>query len=247
MKTLGNVPSCEVSVFHWRNVSAVLAFVLLASIAPLRAEQVTWGFDDVQHVGGFRTEVEGQPALIDSPVGKAIQFNGKDQSLFVAGRGLVGARTFTIEAIFRPEGGPFQQRFVHIAETDPVTGLDARPTGTNDPNPRFMFEVRVEGGSWYLDAFVNSKAGNKPLIFPDKRHPLNQWYAVQQTYDGKTYRAYVDGILQGEGDVAFTPHGPGHVRIGARMNRIDYFTGSVAKVRFTDRALSPAEFLQLPK
>ena len=80
----------------------------------------------------------------------------------------MGAKTFTIEAIFRPEGGDFQQRWMHIAETDPKTGLDANPSGTADPNPRFMFEVRVVNDQWYLDAFVNSPAGSKALIDPEK-------------------------------------------------------------------------------
>jgi hypothetical protein len=158
----------------------------------------------------------------------------------------VGAKTFTIEAIFRPEGGDFQQRWMHIAETDPKTGLDANPGGTSDPNPRFMFEVRVVKDQWYLDAFVNSAAGSKALIDPKKLHPIDQWYAVEQTYDGKTYRSYVNGVLENEGDVAFTPHGPGHMMVGVRMNRVNYFKGSVAEARFTTRALEPSEFLKVP-
>ena len=204
-------------------------------------------FDNLSHIGGMTPKVEGSPQLVDSPVGKAVQFNGKDTGLLFPGRPLVGAKTFTIEAIFRPEGGDFQQRWMHIAETDPKTGLDANPGGTSDPNPRFMFEVRVVDGQWYLDAFVNSASGSKALIDPKKLHPINQWYAVEQTYDGKTYRSYVNGVLENEGDVAFTPHKAGHMMVGVRMNRVNYFKGSVAEARFTDRALKPSEFLKLPK
>jgi hypothetical protein len=192
-------------------------------------------------------KVEGNPKLVDSPVGKAVQFNGKDTDLFFPGRPLVGAKTFTIEAIFRPEGGDFQQRWMHIAVTDPKTGLDANSAGTSDPNPRFMFEVRIVKDQWYLDAFVNSKAGSKALAFPDKLYPINQWYAVEQTYDGKTYRSYVNGVLQGESDVAFAPHGAGHVMVGTRMNHVNYFKGSVAEARFTTHALNPSEFLKVPE
>ena len=77
-------------------------------------------------------------------------------------------------------------------------------------------------------------AGSKALIDPKKLHPINQWYAVEQTYDGKTYRSYVNGVLENEGEVAFTPHGPGHMMVGVRMNRVNYFKGSVAEARFTD-------------
>ena len=109
-----------------------------------------------------------------------------------------------------------------------------------------MFEVRVVKDQWYLDAFINSPAGSKALIDPKKLHPINQWYAVEQTYDGKTYRSYVNGVLENEGDVAFTPHGPGHMMVGVRMNHVNYFKGSVAEARFTTHALKPEEFLKVP-
>ena len=224
---------------------AALLSVLAASASDAWAQSV-WKFDNLSRIGGVVPKIEGHPQLVDGPLGKAVQFNGKDDALFFSDRPLVGAKTFTIEAIFRPEGGDFQQRWMHIAETDPATGLDANSGGTSDNNPRFMFEVRVVKNQWYLDAFVNSKAGNKALAFPEKLHPVGPWYAVEQTYDGKTYRAYVNGVLEGEGDVAFTPHGPGHMMVGVRINRVNYFKGSVAEARFTDHALTPDQFLKVP-
>lgn len=223
------------------------AFLGIAAAAPAQAGQSVWTFDNLARIGGLTPKVEGAPKIVDSPVGKAVQFNGKDDALFFPDRPLVGAKAFTIEAIFRPEGGAFEQRWMHIVETDPVTGLDALPAGTSDPNPRFMFEVRVKDGNWYLDAFVNSKAGSKALIFPEKAHPLNRWYAVAQSYDGKTYRTYVNGVLEGEADVPFTPHGPGHVSVGVRINRVNYFTGSVAQARFTDSARPASQLLKAPE
>jgi len=227
-------------------LKAVLTAATMCVAWPASADQKVWRFDNLKRIGGLSPKVEGSPQLVDSPVGKAVQFNGTDTALFFPGRPLVGAKAFTIEAIFRPEGGDFQQRWMHIAVTDPATGLDANPGGTADPNPRFMFEVRVVKDRWYLDAFVQSKAGSKALAFPEKLHPINQWYAVEQTYDGKTYRSYVNGVLEGEGEVAFTPHGPGHMMVGVRMNHVNYFKGSVALARFTDKALAPSAFLKLP-
>lgn len=223
---------------------AVLLGVFLCASA---SAQTVYKFNNLSRIGGITPKVEGSPQLVDSPVGKAIQFNGTDTALFFPSRPLVGAKTFTIEAIIRPEGGALEQRWMHIAETDPRTGLDANPNGVSDPNPRFMFEVRQKDGVWWLDAFVNSASGSKALIDPAKTHPANQWYAVAQTYDGKTYRSYVNGVLEGEADVAFTPHGPGHMMVGVRMNHVNWFKGSVAEARFTDRALSPREFLKVPQ
>ncbi len=77
-------------------------------------------------------------------MGKAVQFNGKDTGLFFPGRPLVGAKTFTIEAIFRPEGGDFQQRWMHIAETDPKTG-SGRQSGRHRRS-QSPLHVRSAGG-----------------------------------------------------------------------------------------------------
>lgn len=226
-------------------LTATLLGMALA-VLPARAEQTVWKFDNLAKVGGLTAKTEGHPTLVDSPVGKAVEFNGKDDALFIAGRPLVGAKTFTIEAVFRPEGGDEQQRWMHIAETD-AAGLDAAATGTSDSNPRFMFEIRVKGNSWYLDAYFNSKGSNQALAFTDKLHPIGPWYAVQQTYDGTTYRSYVNGVLQGEAKIAnFVPHGAGHTMVGTRMNHVNYFHGAVAEARFTDQALTPDQFLKVP-
>jgi Concanavalin A-like lectin/glucanases superfamily len=225
---------------------AFLGACLTATTA--QAAQEIWKFDNFSKIGGLAPKTEGHPRLVDGPTGNAVEFNGEDDALFFPGRPLVGAKTFTIEAIFRPEGGPEQQRWMHIVETDPATGLDAAATGTSDPNPRFMFEIRVEGDSWYLDAFVNSKGGSQALAFPKKLHPIGPWYAVEQTYDGKMYRSYVNGELQGEAQVNnFVPQGPGHVMVGTRINRVNYFHGAVAEARFTDHALAPGQFLKVPQ
>ncbi|MBN9587554.1 MAG: LamG domain-containing protein [Alphaproteobacteria bacterium] len=227
------------------NMAAAAILVMTTASAGAAPLQV-WKFDNLQKIGGVVPRVEGHPTIVDSPVGKAVRFNGRDDALFFPDRPLVGAKTFTIEAIIHPEGGQFQQRWMHIAETDPKTGLDANPSGTSDPNPRFMFELRAISYEWYLDAFVNSKSGSKALAFPDKTHPLGPWYAVAQTYDGKTYRSYVNGVLQGEAEVPFTPHGRGHMMVGVRMNHVNWFKGAIAEARFTPRALKPEELLKVP-
>ena len=232
----------------------IFAVLILAALAaqPAVGKETIWHFNSLARIGGMAPKLEGKPVLVDSPLGKAVAFNGKDDALFLPGRPLVGAKTFTIEAIFRPDGGAVEQRWMHIASTDPATGRDTGAANgapvTTDPNPRFMFEIRVKGADWYLDAFFNSKNGkSQALMFPDKLHPLGRWYAVTQTYDGRFYRSYVDGVLQGQAEApGFVPHGPGHVMIGTRMNHVNYFHGAVAEARFTDRALKPGEFLKAP-
>jgi Concanavalin A-like lectin/glucanases superfamily len=211
------------------------------------AMQITWTFDNLGTIGGLPVKVEGHPTVIPSPVGKAIVFDGVADALFIGKHPLAGATTFTWEAIFRPDGGAEEQRWFHLAQQNRETGefvTLAPPGPTQDSNPRLLFEVRmVKGDQWYLDAFTNGRA----LMFPDKLHPIGRWYQVAQVYDGRMYRSYVNGELQGEAELAYTPQGEGAASIGVRMNRVSYFHGAVAKARFTFKALPPADFITLPK
>ena len=186
--------------------------------------------------------------VVDTPLGKAIEFDGVDDAVWIEKHPLAGAATFTFEAIYRPDGGAFEQRWFHLAERDPKTGLLAsaeHPKTGQDANARFLFELRVVENSWYLDAFVNGPGYNRALMFKDKLHPVGQWYHVAQTYDGKMFRSYVNGVLQGEAEVAFTPQGEGATSLGTRINRRNYFKGAIRQARFTPRALAPDQFLKL--
>jgi hypothetical protein len=225
---------------------AALSFCAFTASAQDAPKQTMWHFDRLENVGGFKTTVEGHPQLIDTPAGKAVLFHGAPDGVWVENHPLAGWKEFTFEAVFRPDGGPEQQRWFHLASIDPKTGLAALPTGTSDPNARFTFEIRVAGDQWYLDAFTHGDSYNQGLMFKEKLHPLGHWYVVAQTYDGKTYRSYVNGELEGEAPLAYAPQAPGRASIGTRMNRVDYFHGAVLEARFTPRALSPDQLLRLP-
>jgi hypothetical protein len=212
-------------------ISVVLALAQAAS-----AEE--WTFDRLDTIAGAAAHPEGHPKVFATAAGPALQFNGIDDALFVDKHPLAGASTFTIEAIFRPDGGVFEQRWLHLAETDPATGQD---TGT-----RFLFEIRVVGDRWYLDSFTNGPGYNKPLMAPEKTFPIGPWYRVEMTYDGTTFRSFVDGVEQLEAPIAFKPQGPGHTSLGVRINRVNYFKGAILKLRFTPRALTHEEFMALP-
>jgi hypothetical protein len=225
------------------------ASISAALLAQSNGGQVVWTFDRLENVGGAPTRVEGDPKVVETPLGKAVEFDGVDDALFVEKHPLAGAATFTFEAVFRPDGGAFEQRWFHLAERDPETGLLASAehakTG-QDANPRFLFEIRViDNKQWYLDAFVNGPGYNRALIVKDKLHPVGQWYHVAQTYDGKMYRSYVNGVLQAEAEIAFKPQGEGASSIGARINRRNYFKGAIRQARFTARALAPAQFMKI--
>ncbi len=228
--------------------------LLLAALSPPgtlaqdAAEQVLWTFDRLENIGGVKTTVEGNPTIVDTPLGRAIEFDGVDDGIWIEQHPLAGAATFTFEAIFRPDGGEFAQRWFHLAERDPVSGLLAsadHPETGRDAHARMLFELRIVEHSWYLDAWISGPGYSRALMFKDRLHPLGRWYHVAQTYDGRMFRSYVNGVLQGEAEIAFKPQAHGAASVGTRINRRNYFKGAIRQARFTHRALAPGDFITI--
>ena len=190
-----------------------------------------WTFDRIDRIGGRPTTVEGNPRLIDTPVGKAVEFDGVDDALFVDAHPLAGATAFTWEAVFRPDGGQEAQRWLHLQESDTES--------------RMLFELRVTNGKWYFDSYVHSGESSKALADRTKVHPVLAWYHVAAMYDGREFRNYVNGVQEGAAEIRFDPQKAGHSSIGVRINRVNYFKGAIHSVRFTRRALVPGEFLKV--
>jgi len=205
------------------------------------AKQVTWRFDDTASLGGYATKVLGHPKVIETPMGKAIAFNGVDDALFVGVHPLAGAETWTWEMIFKPDAdGGAEQRIFHLQSIDQVTGKDV-------PEERMLFEIRIVKGEWCLDSFATSGGQRLPLLNCEKRYPFGKWYRVTTVYDGKMLKNYVGDELQGEGDVKLTPQRPGHLSVGVRINLKDYYKGAIYSTRFTRSALGVGDFLKMPK
>jgi hypothetical protein len=196
-------------------------------------EQETWIFDRLDRLGRHAVTVEGTPRVVETPLGKAVEFKGVPDALFVDAHPLAGAERFTWEVIFRPDAdGGREQRFFHLQEDGSQT--------------RLLFETRVEAGQWWLDSFAMSAGIGKALINPALRHPCGQWYAAAAVYDGREFRNYVNGQLQASGEVALRPQGPGRTSVGVRINKVDYFKGAIRLSRFTRRALTRSELLPPP-
>jgi hypothetical protein len=196
-----------------------------------------WTFDNLQQIGGRPVTMEGQPKLVASPWGPAVAFDGQDDALFIDEHPLAGAGTFTFEALFRPDGGAFEQRWFHLESHQQP------PVAPGKGSTRMLFEIRVVENTWYLDAFMIGGGYRHTLIVREKRFPVGRWYHVAQTYDGDRYSSYVNGELQAQASIpSFTPQGAGHASVGVRMNRVSYFHGAVREARFTHQALSPSQF-----
>lgn len=210
-----------------------------ARAAAQTAPETIWRFDRTDVIGGQKTEVLGHPAVIDTVYGKAVQFNGVDDGLFVPVHPLAGASTYTWEVIFRPDAdGAAAQRFFHLQEQDAATGQDTKN--------RMLFEIRIVDGQWCLDSFASSDASNRTLLNCKILHPLGQWYRVTAVYDGKELRNYVGDQLQGSGPLALKPQLAGRTSVGVRINKVFYFKGAILMARMIPRAIPPDEFLKMP-
>ena len=191
----------------------------------------TWHFDNLARIGGHAVKVLGHPRVIETPKGKAVEFNGVDDALFLEVHPLAGATVFTWEVIFRPDkGGRPEQRFFHLQETGAET--------------RMLFETRLTGDQWYLDAYVNSSAGQQALMDRTKLHPLGEWVHAAAVFDGRELRIYVNGVLELKAPLKLTPQKAGRTSAGVRINLRDYFKGAIREARMTKRVLAPARFLK---
>jgi hypothetical protein len=211
---------------------------LAATAAPALAStrQQTWKFRSLRKIGGHAVQAEGSPQLIKVPDGKAVLFDGQDDVLFINDHPLAGAATFTTELVFRPDGGEFEQRLLHM-ESD-----ETPPAAPGKGSTRMLIEIRVVETHWYLDAFMIGNGYRVTMMAQDKLFPVGRWHHAAATYDGQYFRSYVNGELQMETATPFTPQTSGRTSVGARMNRVTHFKGAIHEARFTHEAL-PANVL----
>jgi hypothetical protein len=187
-----------------------------------------WRLEQIDSIGGFAPEVIGAPGAREKDGVKALCFDGKSDGLLLPVNPIAGLGKFTIEILFHPDGdGPAEQRFLHIQD---------------ELERRVLMETRVsEDHTWSLDTFLRATDADKlTLLDRAKSQPTDQWYWAALVYDGKTMRHYVNGEKQLEGEVTFTATGPGRISLGVRQNRIHWFKGCIARVRFSGSALEPA-------
>ena len=204
----------------------MLSAVLVACAAlPDDDKSTVWTLRDVTRVASHVTEVVGAPKLAGSGADTAIVFDGQGDGLFVPANPVAGWSAFTIEVRFKPDGsGGEEQRFLHLED---------------DLKHRVLMETRVRDRQWSLDTFLFQDAEHRlTLLDRTKVHSTDRWYWVALVYDGAKMSHYVNGELELAGEVDFKPMTAGRTSIGVRQNRVSWFKGAIAEVRFTPAALS---------
>jgi hypothetical protein len=195
-------------------------------------KQTTWELNTANNLGGYATQVLGAPRLIETPEGKAIEFDGQQDGIIVDTNPLAELERFTLEVVFRPDaGGPKEQRFVHLQEAG----------GEN----RILIETRLTGDNrWFLDTFIRSGETNQTLYAEKFLHAVGEWYQAALVFDGREMRHYVNGVQEMSAVIHYQPMKPGQISLGVRLNRVFWFKGAVRTVRFTYDALAPSDFLK---
>jgi hypothetical protein len=195
-------------------------------------EPVTWNLDNLETIGGHRVTVVGKPKVIETNRGKAIEFDGRGDALFIEANPLAGLKEFTAEVIFRPAaGGPKEQRFLHF-----------QPKETED---RVLFETRLTADErWFLDTYLQTGEGKHTLYAEKSLHALGPWYQAAIVVDGKTMRHFVNGKEELSAQIKLTPLEGGETSIGVRHNKVHWYQGAIRQIRITPAVLKPNEFLK---
>ncbi len=194
-------------------------------------DPVTWRLDNLEEIGGHPVTVVGEPKLIDTPAGKAIEFDGIDDAIFLDVHPLAGMKQFTVEIVFKPYAdGAAEQRFFHMQE--------------DESESRVMFETRlVDGNYWFLDTFIKSGDQSVVLYAEEDTHEIGQWQHAAIVVDGETMRHYVNAKLELTDALQYRPQSYGRTSLGVRINEVHWFAGAIRTVRMTSRVLAPGEFL----
>lgn len=225
-----NKTDCPQAPINLKILPLVITIGLLM-VACQKEQPVVWNFDNLKEIDGHKVVVEGNPKVLNTPQGKAIEFDGVDDGIFLDVNPLAGMTAFTVEVIFKPYAdGPPEQRFFHMQ--------------VGDTEERVMFETRlVENNLWFMDAFMQTGDQNNTMFAVGDTHQIGPWYHAAIVMDGKTFKNYVNGRMELGKEVAFTPQKPGRTSVGVRINKVFWFKGAIRKARFTPRALTPDKFL----
>lgn len=219
----------------------VFSLSLLACMFQLPARDV-WKLGSLEQVAGFPIQVEGNPEIVDSPLGPVTRFDGDGDRVLVENNPLVSADEFTIELLVKPDDAypnNWEPRIFHIE-------------APHNPNRRLTIEMRLnDQHQWYLDAYIKAERQQRVLIDPALVHPVGQWAHIAVTYAQSQFTSYVNGQRELSGEVTYLPIGPkGRTSIGARMNLVNWFKGEVGLIAITRSQLQPEQFQlleQLPK
>ena len=212
---------------------SIAAILMIISLSICNAqESVLWHVDNLSQIDGNDVEIIGNPQVIETDIGTAIEFNGINDGLIVNNNPMAGATAFTVEIIFKPyTGGGTEQRFLHFQQDD---------------NNRILIELRNNNDdNWTLDTFIKSGSSSKALLDYSFTHNLDAWNHAALIYKDGVMAHYVNGQKELEGNVDYQVVNSGQTSLGVRLNKVSWFKGAIHSVKVTPAVLSPTEFMEI--
>lgn len=197
-----------------------------------------WDISNLDSIGGHSVTISGDPQVVSTELGDAVEFDGDGDRLLVDFNPIMGAREFTVELVFKPKAcypNNEAPRFVHIQNPD-------------DPQAkRVMIELRVdENNKCYMDGFIKTDAESLALIDETLVHSTEKWQHVAITYKDSTFTTYFNGIKELSGTIRYDSmivDSIGKTSLGARMNEVAFYAGIMKTLKVSHARLDPEDFI----
>jgi len=221
-------------------LSIFLTFCTLMSsqgIAPDTVYSELWDISSLEMIGGHDVSTLGDPQVVATDIGDAVQFDGDGDRLLVDFNPIMDAREFTVELVFKPDAcypHNTDPRFLHMMDPD-------------DPEEkRVMIELRIdENNMCYMDGFMKTDAASLALKDETLVHPTGIWQHVAITYKDSTLTTFFNGIEELNGTLHYEKvilNPTGKTSIGARMNEVKFYSGLIKTLKVTHARLAPEDF-----
>ena len=157
------------------------------------------------------------------PANKAIDFGGTNAFVTLGPAPGLGAARFTIETWFRRDGAGVGTNTGSggVIAIPLVTKGMAEVDDTNNRDMNYFLGIRQTDGVLVADFEDTATGGNHPVAGTTAIAAGPGWRHAAATYDGSTWRLYLDGVLEREQAVgAFTPRFDSiqHAALGTALN-----------------------------
>jgi hypothetical protein len=226
---------------RWLVTSFLVLFQLLYGLSIYASDTIyyeIWDIASLDTIGGHGVTVFGDPQVVPSDIGKAVQFDGVEDQLLVDFNPLKDATEFTVELVFNPDAcypDNTAPRFVHIQDPDDPEGK------------RVMMELRInENNQCYLDGYVKTDREGLTLIDEFLVHPTEKWHHAALTYKDSVLTTWFNGEKELNGILKYTStivNDTGKTSLGARMNKVTHYSGLMKTLKVTHACLEPEDFI----
>lgn len=180
------------------------------------------------------------PTLVPGRVGMAVSFDGNNDILNTPDTdGLLQFETAFTVAYWARFEFPSAEQFAFM--------VGKRVSDETDNSFEFFYRNDPPEDEQIVFAVESSGASN-PYLFQEGAFPMG-WVHIAGSWDGETYRMYVDGGFWSQTSDDDPPeYDSSPLTVGADVDNgapRSFFPGSIDEVRIYDRALSDGEIAQL--